>query len=885
MPNNVFSDPICIITSLNSHFSHQLGSLLCHHSFYLYPIDQKIPSNISAELSSRVIIDSLDNLLNNYQNNLYAVLLHPQLFFSQPPIHNQHFSKVAVSLNQKINKGLFLTSFYWTDEYFNKNFFSTLTNFQHISLKDSIDLDISSNLSPINTAIRLVISQGEISQTISSNEKVSPFLLKDSLPAIIELLLGYPMESSKIIVTAPQKYLAINLTLTIKEVYYQLFSRHLKINSSNTSDLSILAPSDSVEFTVKNATPFSQFLPELLANATSIPPSSISVNKSSSKEKVSIPTPESTSNRQTNKLFSRKIKILSLVTLCTLFSLVLSMIIPFQILHAISTQSSTTSTFFKNQSSILKIAAMSNNASMHLISSLSPTLNHISPSISGQLASIVNNDYLNIRSNEEHFYIKELLENIYTQSFDPKLTSPGILLPQLIARLENYISLKHQMALLSPNATIQKITLGNTSAFLLLRQLLPIYSQIISSSSQSHILIIHQNHLKLKPSGGEINYLTLITLEQGRVISAEVKSVSQLDQELLGFVEPPLDLRQLLGKDRWYLKDANWSPDFSQSAAKIAWFYQKETGIMPDLIVGLTHQGLGQILGSSSVKSSNSEEINQSNLGLKLFENFNNLGNSSTSLEKELIESFINKSKNLRRDQVGEWYQGIYEAIIAGQMQIYSSNPENQDLLEDLNLAGSIKPQSCFSKDNETCFSESLVVNQTNMAENSVNLFTSTKQSHTLTLTSQEYLHQHQVLITNTAPITSFPGGTYQTYLRFILPSQSVDYQLSINNQSVPKSDQIITQIQNQPIIGIIINTKVGDSSQLDLTYTTIPPEKPPLSYHQYQINFIKQPGVISSPIQFNLNNESPLVLSENYLSSSSHFNREVFRVALSALP
>ena len=45
-----------------------------------------------------------------------------------------------------------------------------------------------------------------------------------------------------------------------------------------------------------------------------------------------------------------------------------------------------------------------------------------------------------------------------------------------------------------------------------------------------------------------------------------------------GARELPADLKQYLGEDGWYLRDANWSPFFPKTAVQAAWFLEKEVG-------------------------------------------------------------------------------------------------------------------------------------------------------------------------------------------------------------------------------------------------------------------------------------------------------------------
>ena len=60
-----------------------------------------------------------------------------------------------------------------------------------------------------------------------------------------------------------------------------------------------------------------------------------------------------------------------------------------------------------------------------------------------------------------------------------------------------------------------------------------------------------------------------------------------LDGQLKGHVDPPAPMRDLLGQEHWYLRDSNWDPDFKESAARAAWFYEKEGGVPVDGVIAI----------------------------------------------------------------------------------------------------------------------------------------------------------------------------------------------------------------------------------------------------------------------------------------------------------
>lgn len=85
-------------------------------------------------------------------------------------------------------------------------------------------------------------------------------------------------------------------------------------------------------------------------------------------------------------------------------------------------------------------------------------------------------------------------------------------------------------------------------------------------------LVLLQNNMELRPTGGFIGSFALLTFNKGQLLDFEVRDVYSTDGQLKGHVEPPTELKEHLGEAGWYLRDSNWDPDFPTSAARAAWF-------------------------------------------------------------------------------------------------------------------------------------------------------------------------------------------------------------------------------------------------------------------------------------------------------------------------
>lgn len=96
-------------------------------------------------------------------------------------------------------------------------------------------------------------------------------------------------------------------------------------------------------------------------------------------------------------------------------------------------------------------------------------------------------------------------------------------------------------------------------------------------------LILLQDNNKLRPTGGFISTYGILELEYGEIINFITHDIYYLDipvKDKLN-IKPPEPLKRYLGINQWFMRDANWSPDFPTTAKNIEWFYQNEIKLIP----------------------------------------------------------------------------------------------------------------------------------------------------------------------------------------------------------------------------------------------------------------------------------------------------------------
>jgi hypothetical protein len=101
---------------------------------------------------------------------------------------------------------------------------------------------------------------------------------------------------------------------------------------------------------------------------------------------------------------------------------------------------------------------------------------------------------------------------------------------------------------------------------------------VLGYPDEKHYLFFFQNDTELRPTGGFLGVYGLATVKDASVSSFATDDVYALDGPADPAARPPAPapIQRYLGVAKWYLRDANWSPDFTVSSSLMAQFFVEE---------------------------------------------------------------------------------------------------------------------------------------------------------------------------------------------------------------------------------------------------------------------------------------------------------------------
>ncbi len=102
-------------------------------------------------------------------------------------------------------------------------------------------------------------------------------------------------------------------------------------------------------------------------------------------------------------------------------------------------------------------------------------------------------------------------------------------------------------------------------------------------------LFLLQNNRELRPAGGFIGTYGIVKSLDGDISHFDTNNVYNLDETVKDTLDvtPPEPIERYMSQDHWYLRDANWSPDFPTAADQSLWFYEREAGVSPADMFGV----------------------------------------------------------------------------------------------------------------------------------------------------------------------------------------------------------------------------------------------------------------------------------------------------------
>ena len=276
-------------------------------------------------------------------------------------------------------------------------------------------------------------------------------------------------------------------------------------------------------------------------------------------------------------------------------------------------------------------------------------------------------------------------------------------------------------------------------------------------------LILFQNNMELRATGGFIGSFGLATFDKGTLSNMEFFDVYTADGQLKGHIEPPAPIRDYLGEANWYLRDSNWDPDFPTSAARAEWFLEKEIDRPVEGVVSLDLEVARSILKETgpltlpdvgmTVDEKNLYEKVQYYVEANFFPGSQNKANILTTLGRAILENL----KAAKSQTLVNIAKSSISSFDGRHIQIFLHDIESRNAIASLSWDGGIPPGSF-----------GLV--ESNVGVNKANYFIQRKIDVVSEVGSKNIRTTFTVSYKNSASVALGISGRYKNYVRLIAP-------------------------------------------------------------------------------------------------------------------
>ena len=381
--------------------------------------------------------------------------------------------------------------------------------------------------------------------------------------------------------------------------------------------------------------------------------------------------------------------------------------------------------------------------------------------------------------------------------------------------------------------------------------------QLLGADKVKTYMILFQNSMELRPTGGFIGSFALASFNKGKLSNVEFFDVYTADGQLKGHVEPPAPIRDYLGEANWYLRDSNWDPDFSVSSQRAEWFLDKEIDRSVDGVIGIDLKVPESFLRDTGpvrladynqeVDHKNLYEKIQYEVESKFFPGSRNKANILTSLGQAILAK-LKEAETIPLEKIGK---STYENLEGRHIQVFLHEPDAAKAISSLGWSGEVVSPAC---QNANCAGILAGLVEANVGVNKANYFVSRTVSFNSFVGKDSVENTLTVELKNNAPAALGVSGRYKSYVRVITNVGARVKQVGIIESGGTKTVTSETEtVSGRVEIGTLVDVAPGAKKSVRFTWTV--PVKLDFAGSGNIIYLIrKQAGTGADPVSVKIN-------------------------------
>jgi len=386
--------------------------------------------------------------------------------------------------------------------------------------------------------------------------------------------------------------------------------------------------------------------------------------------------------------------------------------------------------------------------------------------------------------------------------------------------------------------------------------------QSIRAQKESTYLVLFQNTLELRPTGGYIGNFAELTLENGKIKDYTIYNTNVFDYGKPG-IEAPEPYKRMLGIQEMQLRDANWAPNFPTTAQQIIDLYQLEGGTKDIAgVIAVNASVLPEILkitGPVSIDSME-EELNPENILL--------------ALQYELNFGFLEKgiSRDARKEPIKDLAfeldnkiskSSIFTLYLLGEMLLQQAD-QKQIILwsKDSNVQVKIAKLGWDGSINIDAQRDYLKVVDANLGALKTDYYMKRAIKKNVRECEDKICSTITITYNNTATNSSPLNTDYKSYTRVFLPRDAfVNTVIGVEKRP---NEVDYTTAYNKKVAGFEIKVPFNSSKDIVIDYTMPKLDK-------YGLDIQKQSGI--EGFDFTLDNQIDDKQINEFIQTDKNFD------------
>lgn len=389
--------------------------------------------------------------------------------------------------------------------------------------------------------------------------------------------------------------------------------------------------------------------------------------------------------------------------------------------------------------------------------------------------------------------------------------------------------------------------------------LLSEFTKEVAVKQKHSTLIVFENNMELRPTGGFLGSYAELTFEIGAPITLNVEDIYVPDGQLTGHVDPPLPIQEAFQQGFWKLRDANWHPDFSESSNRIDWFFS-QVAHTHDATVAVTFSSIQQLLditGDIWVPDFNTT-VNTQNIYPILQRTDDEQFFPGSTKKKDTLRAFTSqllmKIPETIAQHPQEFVSYLFTQFEQKHILITTNNQKLQQYLDAHNWSGKLTPPLCTSAG---CEHDYFSIFDANLGVNKANCCVKRSITAQKNIQDDNQVHtQYEIMYDNKQADKEYEAvtGNYKAFVRLYFPQNTSIKQLVINGQNytqfiientrlhylhpITSQGYSLQQVAGLTELGMWIVVPQGQSTQINFET-----DSQLIANTPYRIDVQKQPG------------------------------------------